>query len=281
MDISLLKTFLEVAKTRHFGKASDRLFITQSAVSARIKLLEDTLGVELFTRKRNDIQLTPAGYRLHQHAETLVKGWERARRAIALDAEHSVSLSLGCVYDFWDVLVHDWLVQLREDDANLALQVELQQTTTLVQRLTSGILDLAFMFDPPQTPDLELKQVADIPLMLVSTHADQKVSDVVKESYVMVDWGTTFNAVHEEHFPELQPVMLRTNSGRVALDMIERMGGAAYLPEDLIQQQLADKKLFSVEEAPVIKRLGYVVYRPENLTRLSVRKALETLQAIN
>ena len=41
MDIEILKTFLEVARVRHFGKASESLFITQSAVSARIRLLEE------------------------------------------------------------------------------------------------------------------------------------------------------------------------------------------------------------------------------------------------
>jgi hypothetical protein len=70
---SLLVTFLELARTRHFGKAAEHLFVTQSAVSARIRLLEATLGVALFTRKRNDIRLTRAGERLQRHAETIVR----------------------------------------------------------------------------------------------------------------------------------------------------------------------------------------------------------------
>ena len=45
MDIALLKTFLEVAKTRHFGRAAENLYITQAAVSARIKQMEEDLGV--------------------------------------------------------------------------------------------------------------------------------------------------------------------------------------------------------------------------------------------
>ena len=44
MDIDLLRTFVEVSSTRHFGKAAQNLFVTQSAVSARIRLLERTLG---------------------------------------------------------------------------------------------------------------------------------------------------------------------------------------------------------------------------------------------
>ncbi|SUC17946.1 transcriptional regulator HdfR [Proteus mirabilis] len=44
MDTELLKTFLEVSKTRHFGRAAESLYLTQSAVSFRIRQLETQLG---------------------------------------------------------------------------------------------------------------------------------------------------------------------------------------------------------------------------------------------
>ena len=69
MDTELLKTFLEVGHTRHFGKAAENLYLTPSAVSFRIKQLESLLGVELFSRHRNNIQITPAGERMLPYAE--------------------------------------------------------------------------------------------------------------------------------------------------------------------------------------------------------------------
>ena len=123
MDISLLKTFLEVARTRHFSRAADALFLTQSAVSARIKQLEEILGAELFVRKRNDIQLTPAGNRLLQHAETLLKGWERARQSVALDPDLSASLSAGCLFDLWTIYVERWARRFRKCAPDIALQI--------------------------------------------------------------------------------------------------------------------------------------------------------------
>ncbi|HBY5160968.1 LysR family transcriptional regulator, partial [Acinetobacter baumannii] len=52
VDTELLKTFLEVSRTRHFGRAAEALYLTQSAVSFRIRQLENQLGVNLFTRHR-------------------------------------------------------------------------------------------------------------------------------------------------------------------------------------------------------------------------------------
>lgn len=63
MDLNLLRTFLEVSKTRHFGKAAQNLYLTQSTVSFRIKQLEEQVGIELFIRERNNIMLTISGDR--------------------------------------------------------------------------------------------------------------------------------------------------------------------------------------------------------------------------
>lgn len=80
MDTELLKTFPEVSRTRHFGRAAEALYLTQSAVSFRIRQLENQLGVNLFTRHRNNIRLTTAGEKLLPYAETLMNTWQAARR---------------------------------------------------------------------------------------------------------------------------------------------------------------------------------------------------------
>lgn len=84
MDTELLKTFLEVSKTRHFGRAAESLYLTQSAVSFRIRQLETQLGTNLFTRHRNNIRLTVAGERLIPYAESLMNTWLLAKKKLAM-----------------------------------------------------------------------------------------------------------------------------------------------------------------------------------------------------
>lgn len=64
MDITLLKTFIEVAQTGSFGTAAERLLVTQSAVSLRIAKLEASLGRALFTRSKAGAELTVAQRKL-------------------------------------------------------------------------------------------------------------------------------------------------------------------------------------------------------------------------
>lgn len=95
MDTELLRTFLEVNKTRHFGRASENLYLTQAAVSARVKQLESQLGVPLFIRARNNIQLTIEGERLVPHAETILLAWSRVKQDVALKPEQKQQINIG------------------------------------------------------------------------------------------------------------------------------------------------------------------------------------------
>ncbi len=78
MDITLLRTFLDVAATGSFVTASERLFVTQSAVSLRIQRLEDSLGRPLFIRSKSGAELTTAGVAFERYAASIIRVWEEA-----------------------------------------------------------------------------------------------------------------------------------------------------------------------------------------------------------
>ncbi|HTO28821.1 MAG TPA: LysR family transcriptional regulator, partial [Devosia sp.] len=79
MDITLAKTFLAITETGSFVTAAARLNVTQTAVSARVRALEEQLGRRLFVRNKSGARLTPAGERFVKHAINLIQVWDRAR----------------------------------------------------------------------------------------------------------------------------------------------------------------------------------------------------------
>ena len=74
MEIVQLETFLAVASSGGFHRAASALHVSQPAVSARIRALEDSLGARLFERGPGDFSLSPAGKTLRPHAEQLFGG---------------------------------------------------------------------------------------------------------------------------------------------------------------------------------------------------------------
>lgn len=276
MDIGILKTFLEVNRTRHFGKAAENQFLTQSAVSARIRLLEQSIGASLFTRTRNNIELTPTGHKLLKHAETIVNTWNRARQEIAMEDSDAISIAIGGVSSLWDILLQDWLDQLMLKHSKLSAIAEVHGPEILVRKLIDGALDLIFMFESTQMPEVMVEDVGQVNLIMVSSKNNISVEEAFKD-YVLVDWGTSFAITHAQHFPDIPSPKLRVQIGRLAYNHILECGGAAYLAESMVSNELANEKLFRVTDTPVIKRTAYAAFLPGSDKKDLIKSALSDL----
>lgn len=123
MDFGLLRTFLEVARLRHFGHAAHAPRPAQAAVSVRIKNLEGIVGASLFDRHKREIRLTAAGHRLTQHADRLIQDWRKARQEVTADGA-ALQLSVAGSLRLWDVLLPDWLLRLRRRRPEIAMIAE-------------------------------------------------------------------------------------------------------------------------------------------------------------
>lgn len=189
MDIDLLRTFLEVYRTRHFGQAADNLFVTQSAVSARIKLLEETLGVPLFTRSRSNIQLTPMGQRFLCYAESIVTTRNRARQDVAAEQEDAVLLAVGGVPSLWDIVLQSWLDCVYAGFTDVHVNAEVTSSEVILRRLLDGTLDLGFFFEAPQEGGLQAVPTMSVPLVLVCSRPGVSVTEALGKDYVLVDWA--------------------------------------------------------------------------------------------
>ena len=259
MDIEQLRTLLEVNRTRHFRKAAEALSITQSAVSARIRKLEEELDVSLFDRRTRNVQLTAQGHRMLRHAEAIVAIWRRARQDVALPEEVGVQLAVGGLFSLWDILLQQWISNLRQHMPALALLAESHDHDFLIRRLLDGALDLIFVYEPPQLEELMITEVAAVPLIMVSTTAARTAAEALANHYIMVDWGDSYGLQHARLFPDAPVPRQRMNQARLALQQILTCGGAAYLAEQTVTEHLAHGALHRVIDAPEIKRYAYAI----------------------
>ncbi|MBL7004375.1 MAG: LysR family transcriptional regulator [Gammaproteobacteria bacterium] len=274
MDLGLLKAFVEVNRLRHFGRAANNLFISQSAISARIRQLEDEVGARLFTRDRNNIELTPAGKKFLIYADNIINSWNRARLELAVPEGNSTFLSIAALPSIWEIVIDDWLVWLYNSNNNIALQTDIMRQDSLLRSLLDGALDLGFVFDPPKTPQILALELTPVPLILVSSKPNDRAETAVKSDYIFVDWGTSFQMMHASQYPELPPPKLRASVGRIALNFLNECGGAAYLPKAMVSEQLG-LTLFQVEDATIINKEAYAVYSAASHKKESIENALK------
>ncbi|MDH5229128.1 MAG: LysR substrate-binding domain-containing protein [Gammaproteobacteria bacterium] len=266
-DISLLKTFLELSRSRHFGKTAKNLFLTQSAVSARIKILEDTLGVRLVTRDRNNIQLTPAGMRFLPYAESVLTTWNRARQEVGLDDENMQLLTMGAVSSLWETNLQPTLIKLRQEKQQLALNIEVHGSDNLLRLINEDMLDLAFLFESPQLKGMHSESIGSLELVMVSTQDGLSAEEAVNQSdYIMVDWGSSFAVNHAHLFPDMRPPMMRVSHGHLLINYLTQNSGSAYMPRTMVHELIENRRLFLVSDADLIYRSFYAVHS-ESCTR--------------
>lgn len=276
MDVELLRTFIEVQQTRHFGRAADNLFITQSAVSARIRQLEGELGVRLFMRDRNNIQLTAAGQKLLQHAGAIIASWNRARLDVAVGDDHRLPIAMAAVPNLWDVLVPGWLRLIQMEQNTIALTADILSAESALRRVLDRRLDLGLVFEPPRLPELTVVTAMTLRLFLVSTRCDETLEQAMENNYIYVNWGSDFSHQHAHQFAAFTAPAIRLGMGTAALQLLKHGDGCAYLAESQIRQALADGRLFPVIDAPVFECPINAIYRQDT----DRRQALEDLIAL-
>ncbi|MFY9179807.1 MAG: LysR family transcriptional regulator [Venatoribacter sp.] len=249
MDTELLKTFMEVSRTRHFGRAAENLYLTQSAVSFRIRQLEGLLGVELFSRQRNNIQLTPAGEKLMPLAENSVLLEQRIRQEIAESSGKKQQLSVGSTPNLWDSLLPN-LDFFMASLPGISLTALSHSNANLIRQVIERTLDLVFVLDAPKVDELTSVEVTQMPLALVSSVHYDNWQDAFGSGYVQVDWGVAFYLQLSAQVKLSKAPVLQTNTGRIALEYLLKRDGAAYLPLALIEDELKSGVLQRVEGAP-------------------------------
>ena len=277
MDIELLRTFLEVNRTRHFGQAADALHLTQAAVSARIKQLESILGVKVFDRLRRDIRLTPEGHRLLRYADMLISGWRKARQDVSVGGAEQ-QLSIGGSVRLWDVALEDWFISLRQNMPEVAMIAESHTPDLLTRRLLDGLLDVAFMIEPAQFDVLRVRKVGLIQLLLVSSESEISVEEALGENYLMVDWGLAHAVEHRRMFPDAPEPHIRVGQAKIALTHLLRIGGCAYLPARMVADDIAVGQLHIVKDAPTVELTVHAVYPVRSAKIPLIKEALSLFE---
>ena len=249
MDITLIRTFLEVAATGSFVQAADRLFVTQSAVSLRIKRLEDQLGHPLFTRSKAGTEPTPEGTAFSAYALSLVKLWEEARQRIGVPEGFDRALCVGAEHSLWAAFGFRWLDGMGARMPGLALRAEMGQPDRLTRFLVEGVVQAALTYLPQIRPGLEVEKLFDEDLVMVAGWPDPAL-DALGGRYVMVDWGPEFMRAHGVDLPDLRAGRTLALGG-LGLRFVANRGLAAYVPARVAAPDLAAGRLHLVPDAPV------------------------------
>lgn len=256
MDTELLKTFPEVSRTRHFGRAAEALYLTQSAVSFRIRQLENQLGVNLFTRHRNNIRLTAAGEKLLPYAETLMNTWQAARKEVANTSRHN-EFSIGASASLWECMLNDWLKRLyqsQEPQSSLQFEARIAQRQSLVKQLHERQLDLLITTETPKMDEFSSQLLGYFTLALYCSSPSQTKDEL---NYLRLEWGPDFQQHEAGLIAGDEVPVLTTSSAELAVQQLSVIKGFSWLPVNWAKTK---SDLHTVTDSTTLSRPLYAVW---------------------
>jgi len=163
MELYQLRSFVAVAALGHVTRAAERLHLSQPAVSAQLKALEDELGVTLFERTRGGVTLTSVGERLLQRAEAVLAAAQALRdEAGALARDIAGTVRLGTVADAALTRLGELLSAAVERHGRLKIELHHEISGVALAKVREGTLDASFYFGDLSEPEIGQVRLREI-----------------------------------------------------------------------------------------------------------------------
>lgn len=291
MEIDQVETFLAVATFGGFRRAAEALRVTQPAVSARIKALEQSLGVPLFERGQGALVLSAAGRALRPRAEQLLHAVALARQAVhELRPSAGGTLQIGAVLSICTYLLPDALKRFQAAHPKVMITVRSGHSKDVLEMVLREEVEIG-LARSLQHPSVETVSLRNDPLILVS-HREHlpkgahrvRLEQVVDRPLIFFDKGSSDWTLTHGLFRRagLVPnVVLEVETIEAAKRMVERGLGLAFLPHIAVARELRRGTLVAIEivDAEPLSRSLDVVHsrhRPLSPEALAFLKTLRS-----
>ncbi len=273
MTLNELRYLVAVAQQRNFGRAAQKCFISQPALSVAVQKLEDELGTPVFERGTSEVTITPVGERIVEQAQRVLEEAARVHDiAQAGSNQLAGTLRLGVIYTIAPYLLPDLIPVLHENAPQMPLDIEENLTETLERGLKSGRIDAAIVALPFAPPGVVTRLLYEEPFQVVvpvghkwAKRKSIRPSELSGEATILLNIGHCFRDQVLESCPELNSAdahVPRTNSLETVRNMVASGLGVSVLPRDALTPRYHSRLVVAVPFGkPVPARRVALAYR--------------------
>jgi len=289
MDYDQLASFLEVAKLQSFSRAAEKIYRTQPAISAQVRLLEQECGEKLFDRSGKKVLLTPAGEILQRYAQRIIELNKEALQAIAeLNQTARGKLQIGaneatCLY-----VLPKTFARFRELYPLVQISIYRNFSHKILQKVQEGAIELGIVTLPQSANNMEVIPVFRDEMQVIvpanhplATNRDAAVEEIANFPLILPKTGHTrvvldrLLRAYREH--------LQVSMELASVETIKKFVGAG-LGISIVSRAYAQPevaaglvKLIPLEGLKLYRELG-LIYRRDRYLSLPAKVFIETVR---
>jgi len=296
MTLSELRYVVAVATEKSFGRAAQRCFVSQPALSVAIQKLEEELDVRLFERGKSEVTLTPVGGRIVEQAQRVLEDAALIKEIAQAGRNQLVgALKLGVIYTVAPYLLPDLIPALHVLAPQMPLDLEENLTAHLEAALKSGRIDAAIIALPFAPPGVVTEFLYEEPFQVVVPAGHKwakrkhiRPDELAAEHPILLNVGHCFRDQVLDACPELNRAethVTRTSSLETVRNMVASGLGVSVLPRDAMTPRYHSKLVVPVPfSGPVPSRRIALAWRksfPRQLAVNAIREAVAACRSRN
>jgi DNA-binding transcriptional LysR family regulator len=282
MDLRQLEMVRAVAENSSFTLAGRQLNVAQSAISRKIKLLENELGEKLFRRVNKKVFLTPAGTVMLRYSDRIFQELRNASLEIAdLRELNRGILRIGsgmtaCIY-----LLPPVIEKFQKRFPKVDIQVQTAPADVLLPKVRDGALDVGVVTLPVNFPDLEVLPFAREEMVVVASPRNRKLAhrrtirsaELASLRMILFNPGTTTRTLIDDYFRRIgiQPEVAMESENIASIRPLVRINlGVSILPLAAVADEAkrGELKYLRLADEPLTRDIGLVTHKSNYQPRL-------------
>lgn len=279
--------FLAVAENSSFTAAGQQLHVAQSAISRKIKLLEEELGENLFRRSAKRVYLTEAGEIMLRHTRKVFQDLRTAQLEVSeLSRMHRGLLRIGANMTACLYLLPPALEKFRALHPNIDTQVVTGSTEQLLGQIRSNTIDVGILTLPSSLPDLDAIPLCEEELVVVTSPRHEKfgkrktvrVNELRNQPLIIFTRDAATRSLLDRFFERagFKPrIAMESESVATIKPLVQINLGISIMPLRAVAADARRKELhyLCIQDERLVRQIGLVShksdYRPRALGKLA------------
>lgn len=297
MELTDLRLFCHVIETGSFSRAAERSFLSQSAVSQRLRALEREFGQILLERGKGKGRVTPteAGKILYEGAKPLLSGAEELEiRLRGLNEEIGGTVRVATVYSVGLHALPGRLKPFLAAHPKVNVHLEYSQTAKVVQDVLAGVVDVGIVACPTARTGIEIVPFSSETMVLIcalehpfAQKQEIALRELEDQPFIAFDDDIPTRALIDANLRERGVkvrIVMSYDNIETLKNLVEIGSGIALVPEGTVRQEARDGQLAVIHLMPEdsFQRPAGLLVKSSKVRRAAVRAFIQAMRlAVN
>ncbi|AKN31899.1 hypothetical protein Ccar_13935 [Clostridium carboxidivorans P7] len=268
MNVLSIEAFLAIVETGNISAASEKLFLSQSTVSHRLKLLEEQLGIQLLVRNKGHriIQLTSYGKEFISIAERWLSLWKDTQN---LKSRHIYNdIAIGSVDSLNNHTFVPLYQKIVEKEPKINLQINTHHSSEIHTLLENRVIDIGFVFSQIHHNNIITKPIYSEKMYLLCNKScnyydNIKTKFLLKKNEIYLKWGLDYQQWHDSHWDPDEKSFITVNTGSMLYNYLNKKDAWAVAPLSIIKsiERFKDVACYSISDSPPDQKCYQLIHR--------------------